>query len=144
MKIVAGLRVTMKPNKPLRAGEEVMLDFMLADEQTNQLIANLQPYLGALAHFVIVSEDGTEFLHAHPVGKTETPAAHAASHKAMPHKHGEEMTINSSHSPHTSASQVSAHTSFPPPDCTKSGRSFSAAGRLSPYHLSCVSLMVKY
>jgi len=130
MKTVNGLRVTMKPNKPLRAGEELMLDFTLANEQTNQPISDLQPYLGALAHFVIISSDGTEFLHAHPVEKTETPAAHGASHKAMSHTHAEEMTINSSHSPQTSASQVSAHTTFPRTGLYKVWAQFQRGGQI--------------
>lgn len=127
---VDGLRVTMQPNKPLRASEEVMLDFTLADEQTNQPITDLQPYLGALAHFVIISEDGIEFLHAHPMEKTATPVEQGVSHEAMPHTQGEAMTINSSYSPQTSASQVSAHTSFPHAGLYKVWAQFQRAGQI--------------
>ena len=109
-KTVDGLCVTMRPSKPLRAGEEVMLDFAVTDAETNEPVIDLEPYLGALAHFVIVSEDGAEFLHAHPVQKMDARAAHAhaarKSHEAMAHTHGGEMT-------NTSTSEVSAHTSFP-------------------------------
>lgn len=129
-KTVDGLRVTLKPSKSLRAGEEVMLDFAITDERTNEPVTDLQPYLGALAHFVIISSDGAEFLHAHPVEKTEIPAAHGASHKAMPHTHGEEMTINLSHSPQTSASQVSAHTSFPRTGLYKVWAQFQRGGQI--------------
>ena len=76
-KTVDALRVTMKPGKPLRAGEEVMLDFAVADAETNEPVIDLEPYLGALAHFVIVSQDGADFLHAHPVQRMGAAAAHA-------------------------------------------------------------------
>ncbi|WP_250126552.1 hypothetical protein [Chroococcidiopsis sp. CCMEE 29] len=52
-KTANGLRVTMRANQPLRAGEAVLLDFVVEDEQTDELVTDLQPYLGALAHFVI-------------------------------------------------------------------------------------------
>jgi hypothetical protein len=76
-KTVDGLRVMMRPRKPLRAGEEVMLDFAVADAETNEPVTDLEPYLGALAHFVIVSPDGADFLHAHPAQRTEAAPAHA-------------------------------------------------------------------
>src|SRR5262249_32324945 len=61
------LRVTMKPSKPLVAGEDLMLNFRVEDANTGKPVTDLQPYLGALAHFVIISEDSTEYLHAHPM-----------------------------------------------------------------------------
>lgn len=130
MKAVDGLRITMQLNQPLRAGEEVMLDFVLADEQTNQPITDLQPYLGALAHFVIISEEGVEFLHAHPMEKTETLTVHGVNHEAMPHTPSEAMTIHSSHLPQTSASQVSAHTRFPHAGLYKVWAQFQRAGQI--------------
>lgn len=64
---VDGLRVTMTPDKPLRPGEGVVLRFTAVDAQTGRPAADLEPYLGAMAHFVIVSEDSKDFLHAHPL-----------------------------------------------------------------------------
>ena len=126
-KTVDGLRVTMKPSKPLRAGEEVMLDFAVADAEMNEPVTDLEPYLGALAHFVIVSQDGAEFLHAHPVQRIEAAAAHAhrahESQGAMAHTHGGEMT-------NTSVPEVSAHTSFPRPGLYKIWAQFQRGGRI--------------
>ena len=110
-KTVDGLRVTMQPDKPLRAGEELMLNFAVADEDSKKPVTDLQPYLGALAHFVIISEDGQEFLHAHPMEKTEMSAEHGGmNHDATPHSHPTGAKTNDTKA---SASEVSAHTTFP-------------------------------
>ncbi len=103
----------MQPAKALRAGEEVMLNFKVADERTNKPVTDLQPYLGALAHFVIISEDGTDFLHAHPMEKGAMGAEHAGmNHDSTPHAHGDAAN-HSAHASPTSDTEVSAHTSFP-------------------------------
>ncbi len=131
-KTVDGLRITMKPSKPLRAGEELMLDFAVADAQTNKPVTDLQPYLGALAHFVIISEDSTDFLHAHPMEKTEMVTAHGGGgHEATPHTHGDEMKISGHGTPKASASEVSAHTSFPRAGLYKVWAQFRRGGRVT-------------
>jgi hypothetical protein len=112
-KTVDGLRVTMKSNQPLRAGEAVMLDFAVEDEQTNEPVADLQPYLGALAHFVIISENGAEFLHVHPMEPHEVSTAHSASHAVISPAHHQQTQSNKLHTFDSSATQISAHTSFP-------------------------------
>lgn len=71
-KTVDGLSVMIMPDKPLKAGEELMLNFFVKDAQTNQPVTDLQNYLGALAHFVVISEDTTKFLHVHPMEGGET------------------------------------------------------------------------
>lgn len=42
-----------------------MLTFHLADQ--GRPVNDLQPYLGAMGHLVIISADGKRFLHAHPM-----------------------------------------------------------------------------
>lgn len=71
VKTVESLSVTMTFEKPLRAGEDVLLNFAVSDAQSGKPVTDLQPYLGAMAHFVIISEDTTEFIHAHPMGGAE-------------------------------------------------------------------------
>lgn len=87
-KEVGGLRVSLEADAPLRAGGEAVLRFRVADERTGTPVTDLQPYLGALAHFAILSEDTRDFLHAHPM---EGPAPGRGA----------------------SPSEVSAHTTFP-------------------------------
>ena len=54
------LAVKLTLPSPLRAGEDVPLRF---DVSAN----DLEPYLGAWSHIMIVSEDGRDFIHAHPL-----------------------------------------------------------------------------
>lgn len=132
---IDGLRVTMRPDQQLRAGQELMLNFAVADERMRMPVTDLQPYLGALAHFVIVSEDGADFLHAHPMEKTEMAAAdHGGSgggHEATPHEHGDAAKAHDAHAPKPSASEVSAHTTFPRAGLYKVWAQFQRGGRVS-------------
>ncbi|MUG71970.1 hypothetical protein [Paenibacillus validus] len=63
-KIVDGKRVTLSIDQ-LEPKKESKLTFTLADEQTNQPITDLEPYLGAIGHVVILSEDGERYVHVH-------------------------------------------------------------------------------
>ncbi|MDQ3255784.1 MAG: cupredoxin domain-containing protein [Acidobacteriota bacterium] len=132
-KNVDGLRVRVRPDKPLRAGEELMLNFTVADALTGKPVTDLQPYLGALAHFVIISEDTTDFLHAHPMTKEEMNEAGGAhggmDHDAKPHAHNaaemrEEATQGAS------PSEVAAHTTFPRAGLYKVWAQFQRGGRV--------------
>ncbi|MDZ4656080.1 MAG: hypothetical protein SH868_00735 [Bythopirellula sp.] len=51
-----------------KAGEEAEIRFRLSDE-TGQPIDDLQPYLGARGHLVVLSADGKQYVHAHPLSK---------------------------------------------------------------------------
>lgn len=48
-----------------KAGNPVGISFALRDAE-DQPIRDLQPYLGAMGHLVVVSADGNEYVHAHP------------------------------------------------------------------------------
>lgn len=50
----------------LRAGEEAMLHFQVRDAKGKPL-TDLQPYMGAMGHAVILSQDGKSYLHSHPL-----------------------------------------------------------------------------
>lgn len=52
-------------------GEEVDLIFRFTDEKTGAPVVDLEKYLGAFGHLVILNEDMTEYVHAHP--REETP-----------------------------------------------------------------------
>ncbi len=132
-KNVDGLRVTMRPDKQLRAGEELMLNFAVADARTGKPATDLQSYLGALAHFVIISEDTTDFLHAHPMTKEEMSEAGGAhggmDHDAKPHAHdAAEMREEAKEG--ASPSEVAAHTTFPRAGLYKVWAQFQRGGRV--------------
>ena len=48
------------------AGKPAELKYHLVDEKTGQPVNDLQPYLGAWGHTLILSEDATDYLHSHP------------------------------------------------------------------------------
>jgi hypothetical protein len=54
-----------------KAGQETGVRFRLSSE-AGQPIDDLQPYLGARGHLVVISADGSQYVHAHPM---DTPAA---------------------------------------------------------------------
>lgn len=54
------------PRPELIAGEEVELPFHFTNAKTGEPIKDLQRYLGAFAHGLIVSEDLVDHIHTHP------------------------------------------------------------------------------
>ncbi len=44
----------------------VRISFALSD-QADKPVTDLQPYLGAMGHLVVISADGSRYVHAHPV-----------------------------------------------------------------------------
>lgn len=65
-KVVDGKEITLSFDE-LKAGKDVTLNFNIKDHKTGRPITNLQPYLGAVGHVVIISEDTEEYLHVHPM-----------------------------------------------------------------------------
>lgn len=65
-----GLRVALAAAPlPLRAADEAVLEFALSENGLP--VTDLEPYLGASGHCVILSEDTDQYLHSHPL---EDPA----------------------------------------------------------------------
>ena len=48
-----------------KVGGEATIGFDLSDK-AGQPIADLQPYMGAMGHLVVLSSDGKQYVHAHP------------------------------------------------------------------------------
>ncbi len=97
-KTIAGHQVRLKASS-LTAGESVKLDFLIV--KGGKPVTDLTPYLGAQGHCVIISQDGSKFLHSHP-----DDGAHDDTGTA-PHAH-----------PKTPG-QVTFHTQFPGPGLYK-------------------------
>lgn len=55
-----------------KAGEDVTLTYNIRDAKTNKGIDNLEQYLGAVGHVVILSEDAEQYLHVHPIDEKAT------------------------------------------------------------------------
>jgi len=76
-----GLRTPKRPS----AGDEAMLRFVI--ERGGQPVTDLEPYLGALGHAVVLREGDLEFLHAHAVeqkASSQTGEIDIAVHFRMP------------------------------------------------------------
>lgn len=75
VKSVDGNRVVLTMDSA-EANKELTLKFSITDEKTNQPITDLEPYLGAIGHVVVLSEDGERYLHVHAVeGQGSGPEA---------------------------------------------------------------------
>lgn len=59
----------------LVAGQYGHLSFTLTDAVTRQPVTDLQPYLGAFGHMLILSEDMQDYVHSHPFESPENDIA---------------------------------------------------------------------
>jgi major membrane immunogen (membrane-anchored lipoprotein) len=64
-KVVDGKEVTLSFDH-LMAGMELNLNFNIKDAASKQPVTDLQPYLGAVGHVVILTQDAENYLHVHP------------------------------------------------------------------------------
>ncbi|HYJ47226.1 MAG TPA: cupredoxin domain-containing protein, partial [Pyrinomonadaceae bacterium] len=124
-KEMEGLRVTASSDRPLRAGEDLRLTFALADAASGQPVNNLQLYLGALAHFVVISEDLKDFIHAHPLdaGEVFDPSQDPSQHLHDPGQLAKKLVG-------PSPSEVSADVNFPHAGLYKLWAQFQRDGRV--------------
>jgi hypothetical protein len=62
-----GLRIALDRSE-VRARRPSLLRFQISDASTNQPVKDLEPFLGAAGHLLVVSPDLTTAFHAHPDG----------------------------------------------------------------------------
>ncbi len=58
-------------SKNLIAGEDIDLPFHFTDEKTGAPVDDLQRYLGAFGHVLVLSEDMLDYVHSHPEEQLE-------------------------------------------------------------------------
>lgn len=132
-KTVNGLKVLMKPDGAIKGGQELMLNFAAFDAASSKPATDLQNYLGELAHFVIISEDMKDFVHAHPMSKGEhnesgkmDTGGKTDDHNADGHNHSTMEGVTTK----PSASEVAAHTAFPRSGLYKVWAQFQRGGQV--------------
>ena len=73
-KVVDDIRISLAAD--VKAQRESMLRFTLRNHATGEMLTDLEPYLGAAGHLLIVDPDLTIALHAHPEARiTAKPEA---------------------------------------------------------------------
>ena len=72
-KIVDGMRVSLDVSK-VRHGDTQPLTVQIDDAATGAPVTDLEPYLGASAHLLVVPADLTEAIHGHPMDEARGPA----------------------------------------------------------------------
>jgi hypothetical protein len=65
------------------AGTEQKFSYRLTDAATGAPVRDLEPYLGAWGHSLLLSEDMTQFVHAHPVESLAAGGGPALTFKAV-------------------------------------------------------------
>lgn len=123
-KTVENLRVVMKPDGNPESDKEMMLSFNVFDAATNQPVTDLENYLGEKAHFVVVSKDLQEFVHAHPMSTDNAKAAEHSHASATGHA-GDDKMANPA-----AAATVSAHITFPTASVYKIWAQFKRNGKV--------------
>jgi len=91
------------------AGKPIKLRFQVRDA-AGQHVTDLEPYLGAMGHLVIVSSDTNTYLHAHPMAG------------------GMEGTSHGDHAAASSSPDVMFHTNFPTAGLYKAWGQFKHKG----------------
>ena len=66
-RVAGGLRITMEAPSPV-ARRETLVRFHVSDAATGLPVTDLEPYLGAAGHLLVVNPDVTLAMHAHPEG----------------------------------------------------------------------------
>jgi len=63
-----GIRAQLKPaDNPLPIGKTTPLTFVLTDTASGKPVTDLEPYLGAMGHLILIHQDGQTFVHSHPM-----------------------------------------------------------------------------
>jgi len=78
-KTVEGYTVSLDTGGPVKTGAATHMTYTVAKD--GKPVTDLQPYLGAMGHLVIISSDLKEFVHSHP---HEEGAEHGAATKGGP------------------------------------------------------------
>lgn len=81
-KTIEGVRVTLSMTPPI-AGREQILTLEFADAVSGAPLADLEPYLGAVAHLLVVSADLQTAAHSHPVAEMSAPVGPTVVFQAL-------------------------------------------------------------
>jgi hypothetical protein len=120
--------------KPLVPAAQSVLAFRLTGAKSGKPIADLKPYLGAMGHAVILSADGQEYLHAHPLedGGEAGPSGMEGMKgtEGMEHGAGSHGAAGHGRAVAPDPGTVTFHTEFPRPGLYKVWGQFNVGGTI--------------
>ncbi len=108
---------------PIKAGADTMLHFQVRDAK-GAPVKDLQPYLGAMGHAVILSSDTKQYLHSHPMEAGEEGKPHDMS------KMGDMSAMKHSDPPKSGGPDVMFHTNMPAAGNYKAWGQFMHRGKI--------------
>lgn len=108
---------------PAKAGADTMLHFQVRDAKGTP-IKDLQPYLGAMGHAVILSSDTKQYLHSHPMAAGEEGKPHDMS------KMGDMSAMKHTEAPKSGGPDVMFHTNMPAAGNYKAWGQFMHKGKI--------------
>ena len=108
---------------PAKAGADTMLHFQVRDAKGTP-VKDLQPYLGAMGHAVILSNDTKQYLHSHPMAAEEAGKPHDMS------KMGDMSQMKHSAPPKSGGPDVMFHTNMPASGNYKAWGQFMHRGKI--------------
>ncbi len=91
VKHAGGLDVRVRCNGGDRSREDTVLRFNFQKDGAD--VTSFEPYLGAPAHLVIISADGRQYVHAHPVAKGGGAGADVLLAKAAKYGNGKDTDL---------------------------------------------------
>lgn len=74
-KTSGGMRIDVRPDAAMRAGDPSLIAFRLRDTVSGAPISDLEPFLGAWGHLFIASSNLEDAVHSHPTASLSTPPA---------------------------------------------------------------------
>ncbi len=97
-------------------------------------VTDLEPYLGAMGHLVIISKDLKQFVHSHPLDLSDDHGHNEADGHAHDHGHDHDHALDAAKAAvalgNGKPSDVVFHTVFPGPGLYKAFAQFQRAGKI--------------
>jgi hypothetical protein len=100
-KTVEGYTVTLNTGGPVKTGGATTMSYTIAKD--GKPVSDLTPYLGAMGHLVIISQDLKSFVHSHPHEAHNGHAAGGGHDEKGEHGHKGEMDAHSPAAPTNNA-----------------------------------------
>ncbi len=128
LKLVDGYSVRLETAGPIRAGREAVLSYNIVLRR--QPVTDLEPYLGAIGHLAVVSENLEHFVHSHPLGRDHVDRGHHEEESQRRTGGHDEHREHGGFISGATGATVSFHALFPEAGLYKAWAQFKHRGRV--------------